>query len=42
MNGLRTYGDMAALITVGERLRALKADTIALSETKAESHKYQL
>jgi hypothetical protein len=30
LNGLRPYGDMAALIKVAERLSALQADTIAL------------
>jgi hypothetical protein len=33
VNGLRPYGDMAALITVAEILRALQVDTIAFSET---------
>jgi predicted adenine nucleotide alpha hydrolase (AANH) superfamily ATPase len=42
VNGLRPYGDMAALIAVAERLRALQADTIAFSETNVEWHKYQL
>jgi hypothetical protein len=42
MNRLRPYGDMVALITVAERLRALQADTIAFLETKVEWHKYQL
>jgi hypothetical protein len=31
VNGLIPYGDMAALITVAERSRALQADTIAFS-----------
>jgi hypothetical protein len=42
VNGLRPYGDMAALITVADRLRAHQADTIAFSETNVEWHKYQL
>jgi hypothetical protein len=42
VNGLRPYGDMAALITVAERLCALQAETIAFSETNVEWHKYQL
>jgi hypothetical protein len=41
MNGLKPYGDMAALITVDERLRALHAETIAFSETNLEWHKLQ-
>jgi hypothetical protein len=40
MNGLRPYGDMAALVIVAERLRAL--DIIVFLETNAEWHKYQL
>jgi hypothetical protein len=42
VNGLRPYGDMAALITVAERLRAFQAETSAFSETNVEWHKYQL
>jgi hypothetical protein len=42
VNGLRPYGDMAALIIEAERLRALQADTITFSETNEEWHKYQL
>jgi hypothetical protein len=41
VNGLRPYGDMAALITVAEILRALQAQTIAFLETNVEWHKYQ-
>jgi hypothetical protein len=40
--GLKPYGDMAALITVAGRLRALQAETIAFSETNVEWHKFQL
>jgi hypothetical protein len=29
MNGLRLFGDMASLITVTERLRALQAESVA-------------
>jgi hypothetical protein len=36
VNGLRPYGDMAALITVDEILRALQAETFAFSETNVE------
>jgi hypothetical protein len=42
VNGIRPYGDMAALITVAEILRALQAETIAFSETNVEWHKFQL
>jgi hypothetical protein len=42
MNGLRPYGDIAALITVAEILRALQAETIVFSETNVEWHKYKL
>jgi hypothetical protein len=42
VNGLRPYGNMEALITVAERLRAIQADTIAFSETNVEWHKFQL
>jgi hypothetical protein len=33
VNAFRPYGDMAALITVAEILRALQAETTAVSET---------
>jgi hypothetical protein len=39
---LRPYGDIAALITVAERLRALQSETIEFLETNVEWHKYQL
>jgi hypothetical protein len=42
VNVLIPYGNMAALITVAERLRAIKAEKIALSETNVEWHKFQL
>jgi hypothetical protein len=42
VNGLRPYGNMAALITVSVRLRALQADNIEFSETNVEWHKFQL
>jgi hypothetical protein len=42
VNGLRQYGNMAALITVAERLRALQAETIAFSDTNIEWYKYKL
>jgi hypothetical protein len=42
VNGLRQYGDIAALITVTERLCALQEETIAFSEKNIEWHKYQL
>jgi hypothetical protein len=42
VNRLRPHVDMAALLTVSERLRALYAETIAFSETNIEWHKYQL
>jgi hypothetical protein len=40
--GLNPYGDMAALIKVAERLRALQAETVTFSETNLEWHKFQL
>jgi hypothetical protein len=42
MNGIDPYGDMAALITVAEKLHALLAETIAFSETNIEWHTFQL
>jgi hypothetical protein len=42
VNGLRSFGDMASLITVAERLRALQTDSIAFSETNVEWQKYEL
>jgi hypothetical protein len=42
VNGLRPFGDMASLITVAERLRALQAESVAFSETNVEWHKYEL
>jgi hypothetical protein len=42
LNGIRPYGDMTAIITVADRLRALQAETIAFSETNVEWQKYQL
>jgi hypothetical protein len=42
MKGLRPFGDMASLITVTERLRALQTESVALSETNVEWHKYEL
>jgi hypothetical protein len=42
VNGLRPFGDMASLITVAERLRALQAEYVAFSETDVEWHKYEL
>jgi hypothetical protein len=42
MNGLRPYGNMDAIITVAEILRALQEETIAFSETNVEWHKFQL
>jgi hypothetical protein len=42
VNGLRRYGDMASLITVAERLRALQTESVAFSETNVEWHKYEL
>jgi hypothetical protein len=42
VNGLRPFGDMASLITVAERLRALQTEPVAFSETNAEWHKYEL
>jgi hypothetical protein len=42
VNGRRPFGDMASLITVAERLRALQAEWVAFSETNVEWHKYEL
>jgi hypothetical protein len=42
LNGLGPFGDMASLITVAERLRALQAESVAFSETNVEWHKYEL
>jgi hypothetical protein len=42
VNGLRPYGDMAALIIVAKILRALQADIIAFLETNVQWHKFQL
>jgi hypothetical protein len=42
VNGLRPHGDMAALLTFDERLRALQAETIEFSETNVEWHNFQL
>jgi hypothetical protein len=42
VNGLRPSGDMASLITVAERLRALQTESVAFSETNVEWHKYEL
>jgi hypothetical protein len=42
VNGLRPFGDMASLIIVAERLRALQAELVAFSETNVEWHKYAL
>jgi hypothetical protein len=36
------FGDMASLITVPERLRALQTESVAFSETNVEWHKYEL
>jgi hypothetical protein len=41
-NGLRSYGDMADLISISKRTQALQAGTIALSETNTEWHKHEL
>jgi hypothetical protein len=35
-NGLRPYGDMADLISIAKRTRALQSGTITLSETNTE------
>jgi hypothetical protein len=40
VNGLMPFGDMASLITVAERLRALQTESVAFSETNVEWHKY--
>jgi hypothetical protein len=42
VNGLRPFGDMASLITVAERLRALQTESLAFLETNVEWHKYEL
>jgi hypothetical protein len=42
VNGLRAFGDMASLITAAERLRALQAESVGLSETNVEWHRYEL
>jgi hypothetical protein len=42
VSGLRPFGDMASLITVAERLRALQTESVAFSETNVEWHKYEL
>jgi hypothetical protein len=42
MNGIKPFGDMASLITVAERLRALQAESVAFAETNVEWHKYEL
>jgi glutamate synthase domain-containing protein 2 len=42
VNGLRSFGDMASLITVAERLRVLQTESVAFSETNVEWHKYEL
>jgi hypothetical protein len=42
VNGLRPFVDLASLITVTERLRALQAESVSLSETNVEWHKYEL
>jgi hypothetical protein len=42
VNGIRPYGDMAAIITVAERLRVLQAESISFLETNVEWHKFQL
>jgi hypothetical protein len=42
MNGLKTYGNMAVLVTFDERLCAFQAVTMSFSETNVEWHKFQL
>jgi hypothetical protein len=42
LNGLRPFGDMASLITVAERLRALQTEWVVFSETNVEWLKYEL
>jgi hypothetical protein len=42
VDGLRPFGDMASLITVAERLRALQTEVVEFSETNVEWHKYEL
>jgi hypothetical protein len=41
VNELRPFGDMASLITVAERLRALQTELVAFLETNVEWHKYE-
>jgi hypothetical protein len=41
VNGLKPYGDMASIITVSERLFALQAGTMELSEINVEWHKFK-
>jgi hypothetical protein len=41
MNGIRSFGDIASLITVAARLRALQTESVAFSEKKVEWHKYE-
>jgi hypothetical protein len=41
-NGLRPYRDMADLLSITKRTRALQSGTIALSETNMEWHKHEL
>jgi hypothetical protein len=42
VNGLKPHGNMADLITVTERLRALQAETIAFSEKNVKWHTFPL
>jgi hypothetical protein len=42
VNGLRPFGDMASLVKVAERLRALQEESVVFSETNVEWHKYEL
>jgi hypothetical protein len=42
VNGLRPFGDMASLVTVAERLRALQTESVEFSEKNVEWHKYEL
>jgi hypothetical protein len=42
LNGLRPFGDMASLLTVTERPRALQTESVAFSETNVEWHKYEI
>jgi hypothetical protein len=41
-NRLKPYGNMAAMITVDEQMRALQAETIVFSETNEEWHNFKL